>query len=192
MKKIILGLLFSSAVVFPVFATDYNEMMKEQILVKKLIRQQYTEYKHTLSWPVEGDITAKFNDSICLYKGTCSLKDVPKAIRKIGMHSGLDISTAQGTSVKSAIDGKVAVVHNGKNGSYGYLTVINENGIATVYGHVSSILVEEKQQVKAGDIIALTGGTPGTDGAGVYSTGPHLHFEVLLQGMPFNPLKYLQ
>ena len=61
----------------------------------------------------------------------------------------------------------------------------------TLYGHVSDIMVMDGQSVKAGDVIGLSGGTPGTKGAGLYTTGPHLHFEILKDGVHVDPLEYM-
>ena len=61
----------------------------------------------------------------------------------------------------------------------------------TVYGHVSSFLVEEGDLVRPDDIIALTGGTPGTKGSGLMTTGAHLHFEIYENGEHQDPLAYL-
>ena len=60
-----------------------------------------------------------------------------------------------------------------------------------MYGHISGFLVEERQKVRAGDAVALSGGRPGTKGAGRLTTGAHLHFEVLKDGTQVNPLQYL-
>ncbi|MFH0834189.1 MAG: M23 family metallopeptidase, partial [Patescibacteria group bacterium] len=63
--------------------------------------------------------------------------------------------------------------------------------LATVYGHISRILVKEGDLVRAGDLIGLSGGIPGTPGAGYMTTGAHLHFEVIDHGEHKNPLDYL-
>lgn len=106
-------------------------------------------------------------------------------------HEGVDFFAPQGTDVFAPADGfvKKTGLHNF---GYSYLILQHKNGFYTVYGHVSEILVNEDQKVKKGDLIAKTGGTAGTKGAGYFTSGPHLHFEVFRDGENLNPMDYLE
>ncbi len=106
-------------------------------------------------------------------------------------HPGLDLAVPQGSPVRAAAPGFVAKVKDGGLKSYSYVVLVHSGGISTVYMHVSKILAKEGQFVNQGDIIALSGGTPGTPGAGRLSTGAHIQFEVRVNGNPVDPLKYL-
>lgn len=96
------------------------------------------------------------------------------------MHRGVDISLHVGDTVRSAFDGKVRLTkYEGKG--YGYYVVVrHDNGMETVYGHLSRFLVKPNQRVRAGEPIALGGNTG-------RSTGPHLHFETRYLGLAINP-----
>ena len=99
-------------------------------------------------------------------------------------HKGVDWATPTGTSVYASCGGTVTKA--GWGSGYGYVGYIDhEDGKQTRYGHLSKVLVSVGQKVKQGDRIALSGNT------GV-STGPHLHFEIRVNGTPVNPLKYIQ
>lgn len=99
------------------------------------------------------------------------------------MHRGLDIANHRGTPIVATADGRVASV--GRNGGMGKTIVINHGfGFKTKYGHLSEIKVKRGQKVKRGDVIALMGSTG-------YSTGPHLHYEVIRNGRTLNPMKYI-
>ena len=69
--------------------------------------------------------------------------------------------------------------------------IIHGDGLATVYGHVSAVYVTPDQYVTQGQAIGRSGGMPGGIGSGPFTTGPHLHFEVRLNGLPVDPEKYL-
>ena len=97
-------------------------------------------------------------------------------------HSGIDIGAAYGVDIVAAADGVVTLATT--NGGYGKCVIINHgSGITTLYGHNSTMLVESGQRVTKGQIIAKAGST------GV-STGPHLHFEVRINGSTVDPLQY--
>lgn len=94
-------------------------------------------------------------------------------------HPGIDIAVEMGTPVYASGAGKVEQANY--NGGYGrYVRINHENGYETAYGHMSSIAVAPGQQVAKGDIIGFAGSTG-------YSTGPHVHFEVIAEGTPVDP-----
>jgi len=98
-------------------------------------------------------------------------------------HQGIDIAASQGTDIYAADAG--IVEYSGWESGYGYLVKINhQNGYVTYYGHCSKLLVSKGAVVEKGDLIAKVGSTG-------RSTGPHLHFEVRLNGVPQNPLNYI-
>ncbi len=125
------------------------------------------------------------------YKGLSTYFNDPTYIfRKYFEHGAIDIPNAQGNAIKAAASGYVARAKDAGLG-YSYIMIVHNNGLASVYGHVSRIDVEENSFVSKGQIIGAVGGMPGTRGAGRLTTGPHLHFEIRLNGIPVNPLDYL-
>ncbi len=102
-------------------------------------------------------------------------------------HSGIDIAGPNGGAIHAANDGKV--IYSGWYGGYGKVVildhgVVNGRPITTLYGHMSAINVSNGQYVKKGQ-------TVGREGSTGYSTGPHCHFEVRVNGKPTNPLSYI-
>ena len=95
-------------------------------------------------------------------------------------HKGVDLRSAIGDTVYSAFSGRVRLTRFERGGYGFYVIVRHENGLETVYGHLSRFLVKPDQYVKAGQPIALSGNTG-------RSTGPHLHFETRFMGYAINP-----
>ena len=96
------------------------------------------------------------------------------------MHNGLDLKVNIGDTIVAAFDGKVRIVKYERRGYGKYVVIRHDNGLETVYGHLSKQLVDINQLVKAGEPIALGGNTG-------RSTGSHLHFETRFLGIPINP-----
>lgn len=168
---------------------DQAQAEREILSTERLIRQKMSERDRNklnsgdsiISWPIPKNyIVCGFHDPDYPYRHI------------IGEHPAIDIRAAQGTTLKAAADGYVAKVRFNKNSRrYAYIMIIHKNGLSTVYGHVSAVYVKTDQYVHRGQIIGKTGGTPGSAGAGRFTTGPHLHFEVRKNGLPVNPLNYL-
>ena len=98
-------------------------------------------------------------------------------------HTGMDLAVPTGTPVRAALPGTVIAAQY--HSSYGYYVMIDHgNGLSTLYAHNSQLLVRVGQTVEAGDIVSLSGSTG-------RSTGPHLHFEVRVNGQRTNPRHYL-
>ena len=122
-----------------------------------------------LARPISGVITSRFgsNDSVRSHS-----------------HSGLDISAPRGTPIKAAAAGTVTFSGNAGDG-YGYYVVIaHGNGVQTVYAHCSQVIAKKGQQVSQGEVIAKVGTTG-------RSTGNHLHLEVRVNGVRYDPQNYV-
>lgn len=95
-------------------------------------------------------------------------------------HKGMDIKVYIGDTIRAAFSGKVRIVRYERGGYGKYIVIRHNNGLETIYGHLSAQLVEENQDVRAGEVIGLGGNTG-------RSTGSHLHFETRLCGVALNP-----
>lgn len=100
--------------------------------------------------------------------------------RRYRYHYGTDLRINIGDSVRSAFDGKVRIIDYEARGYGHYVVIRHNNGLETVYAHLSQVLVSLDQNVKGGELIALGGNTG-------RSTGPHLHFEMRYLGNALNP-----
>jgi murein DD-endopeptidase MepM/ murein hydrolase activator NlpD len=126
------------------------------------------------AWPMVGRISAPFGERRVNSKG------VPY------YHTGIDIADnpRNATPIYAASSGKVIPVNSDPFGYGNYLMIDHGQGLHTLYAHCSRIVVSTDQQVTAGQQVAVVGSTG-------HSTGPHLHFEVRLNGKPVDPMKYL-
>ena len=137
----------------------------DKLIVKGTKQRPLTIATGSFTTPTRGSISSRFGQ------------------RWGRMHRGIDIAAKVGTPIKAADGG--TVTYSGNRGSYGKLVEINHgNGYVTRYGHCSKIHVNNGQKVSKGQIVALVGNTGRT-------TGPHLHFEVIKNGVHQNPSNYL-
>lgn len=100
--------------------------------------------------------------------------------RRRRMHNGIDVKVYIGDTIRAAFSGKVRMVKYERRGYGQYVVIRHENGLETIYGHLSKQLVKEDQYVEAGEVIGLGGNTG-------RSTGSHLHFETRFLGQAINP-----
>jgi murein DD-endopeptidase MepM/ murein hydrolase activator NlpD len=122
-------------------------------------------------WPTHGWVTSDFGTRLDPYSADHK------------MHEGLDIATPHGQPVQAPSDG--VVVFNGVEGGYGKVLVLDHGyGVKTRYGHLSETFVKLGDRVKRGEKVAAVGNTG-------KSTGPHLHYEVRVNGIPENPRKFI-
>ena len=150
------------------------------------LQAQYDAQARTLgggtgrfAWPERGPITQPFGCTDFLAEP--SDPSCPTG----HIHTGIDIAASSGTPIAAADSGVVSLVNYGWGGGYGnYVVITHGNGYATLYAHLSAISVSANQAV-------LRGQTIGAEGSTGNSTGPHLHFEIRLNGAYQNPLTYL-
>lgn len=157
----------------------YLEKIAREKLNRELQKKQEDTSTPGLAWPVNSrTITAYFHDP-----------EYP--FRYVFEHPAIDLASPQGTPIKAVQSGYVAKAKDGGKTGYSYIMIVHADGLSSVYGHVNQISVENEQFVTKGQVIGYSGGMPGTRGAGPLSTGPHLHLEIRLNGVPVDPLNYL-
>jgi murein DD-endopeptidase MepM/ murein hydrolase activator NlpD len=123
-------------------------------------------------WPVKGFITSPFGPRLSPFTG------------KREFHKGVDIVAREESKIVAAADGRVRRVGYNRAGLGHYVEIDHQNGYITLYGHNKITLVKPRQRVKRGDVIALLGRSGRT-------TGPHLHYQITLNGKAVNPYYYL-
>ena len=156
---------------------EYNNQVNqiEEEIKKLAVTASFgEEYRGgTMQWPIYGHYTITSNYGMRTHPITGVYK----------LHTGVDISATIGSDFTAIADG--IVVKAEYNGAYGNMVIIDHGGgVQTLYAHGSQIIAQVGQEVKAGDIVLKVGSTG-------YSTGPHAHFEVRINGSPVNPLDYV-
>lgn len=153
--------------------SEINKLKEENFIDLTETENKLRSYLDSLPdlWPANGKVSSNFG-----------YRRDPFTFRR-SFHKGIDIAASYGTSIKSSADGKV--IHAGYYNELGQTVIVDHgNGITTVYGHTSKLLVKKGQTVKKGDVIAKVGNSG-------RSTGSHLHFEIRINDEPIDPLKYL-
>lgn len=161
------------------FNQKFGRLQDEATILNRKLEEIFSQNKDKINYvnampnmmPVEGWVTSEFG-----------VRNHPIA-KRFKMHNGVDIASPIGTPIKAPAGGKV--VFAGRSGGYGNTVVLQHGyGISTLYGHLSQINVKQGETVKRGDVV----GELGTSG---YSTGPHLHYEVSVDGIPDDPLAFI-
>lgn len=151
-------------------AGEKEDKLFAELTDKKEELEDYLNHLPTY-WPTKGVIESEFGNRL------------HPIYRRYMKHTGVDIGVKKGNPVYAAASG--TVIFAGKNGGYGYMVAIDHgNGLVTRYAHCSKILVKKWQKVNVGDKIAEVGDT-GT------ATGPHLHFEILVNGEHVDPVIFI-
>ena len=182
------------------YTKEWNELIKQSF--KLAVSFAYFDYRFSIMRQVAGALENRINglDQYLLDKDSF-LKSTPTLLPSWGwitsyygprvshysdrvkMHEGLDVGAPIGTDVLAPADGIVKT--SSKTPGFGYYIEIDHGyGLETLYAHNSQLIVKKGQRVKRGDLIAKTGNTG-------LSTGPHLHYEVRVNGTPVDPLYYI-
>ncbi|GAU09043.1 peptidase M24 [Desulfoplanes formicivorans] len=147
------------------------EELRQQEIISIIQKKEDILARTPSIWPTKGWLTSKFGYRKSPFTGQREF------------HKGLDISAPKGTPIYASAEGKVVMVHR----THGYgknILIDHANGIVTRYAHLSKYAVKKGDRVKRGQLIAYVGNTG-------RSTGPHLHYEVRVNGVPVNPLRYI-
>lgn len=162
---------FEVAVKYINSQAQINEKSFQEII--KYITDQRAKLTAVPSgWPVKGWITCGFGSRIDPFTGALSF------------HQGVDIANDTGSPIKATADGIVQYADFERSGFGNIVTINHGNGYLSRYGHLQKFIVSPGQHVKKGQIVGFLGSSG-------KSTSPHLHYEVILNGVAVNPVKYL-
>ena len=166
-KKTIISKLYKEKPI-TVAKKEYSAKKNTKVSTSRKLSNAKIALGVSLSRPLSGRISSRFGSISRL---------------RSGAHTGLDIAAPSGKSIKAAAAG--VVVFAGYKGAYGKMVAVSHgNGVLTYYGHCSKLYVSAGKTVRQGESIAAVGSTGN-------STGPHLHFEIRVNGVAYNPQRYL-
>lgn len=162
----------------------YVEPVKKVTVAKKTTTKKYASSGSVNTATTTSSAKASLGISLIRpVSGTITSRFGSRSSVRSSAHTGLDIATSTGTPIVAAASG--TVTFSGYKGSYGNMVVISHgNGVQTYYGHCSALYVSAGQAVSQGQKIAAVGSTGN-------STGPHLHLEVRVNGVAYNPQNYV-
>jgi len=161
------------------FNRKVSQLNVDTHVLTKQLEEIFTQKKDRINYvtaapnmlPVQGWVTSSFG-----------MRKHPIG-RQFKMHSGIDIASSRGTLIKAPAAGKV--IYSGRRGGYGKVLIIQHGyGISTMYAHLNKIYVKKGTKIKRGEKIGEVGSTG-------YSTGPHLHYEVQVDGIPADPMAFV-
>lgn len=156
-----------------------SDLQKFYASEKQLIDYPIDEdLRNPLIWPVAATRLSTYFHDEWYYKALGS------------EHEAIDIPMPQSSDIIAPTAGYVYFINPPTKGGYGYMALKHANGFVSVYGHISEVLVNKFDFVQAGQLFARSGGAPGTPGAGVMTSGAHLHFELYKNRESIDPLRY--
>lgn len=148
-----------------------NTIPNFKSFIDKLLNKKSEEFKIDVN-PVEGQITSTFGSR------------THPITKELDFHTGIDINVAEGTEVLCVLDGVVEKVETNNTSLGNVVTIKHKDGYETLYGHLSRVNVKEGQDISTMEVLGYSGNTG-------KSTGPHLHFEIIKDGKPIDPEKYI-
>lgn len=182
--------------------TEYQKMLADNLARQRQFENDLSRLEEELRITLDPSLIPNKNHGVLSWPLDDIYITSRFGIRSTGQHNGVDFRASMGTPVKSVLSGVVQGVGNTDENnarfrregkpvcvSYGrWILVKHNNGLTSVYAHLSASLVKTGQSVETGEIIAYSGGMPGVNGSG-YSTGPHLHLGIFAsQGVEVRPL----
>lgn len=184
--------IINNKITYEKITCDENQLNTAETLSNKIVEYNNNNKKNIVSFTIVKEskavpvISSVGNKMVtlnsALHTPTIGWLTSSFGVRDGVMHKGIDLAANLGTPVEAALDGKVSF--SGILKGYGKVVKVNHgNGMETIYAHCNKLYVNSGEEVKRGDHIADVGSTGD-------STGPHLHFEVKINGNPVDPLKY--